>query len=143
MIFYQKLLVNPMFNTCPFWVSRLVYRYFCSKFEVFLNLNENSLCYKFAGQNPSFMKGAVNKRRRNFFGRFWHPPPPCRNFDPDLPNFYLMISCNIEIWDPPYPLKHFDIFYVHDYYIRYNLPSSHLQLEIYSFAPSFNPRRAT
>ena len=26
------------------------------------------------------------------------PPPPCRNFDPDLPNFYLLIPCNIKIW---------------------------------------------
>ena len=31
--------------------------------------------------------GAVHKRRRNFLGLFWYPPPPCRNFDPDLPNF--------------------------------------------------------
>ena len=29
--------------------------------------------------------GAVHKRRRNFFGRFWYSPPPCWNFDPDLP----------------------------------------------------------
>ena len=47
--------------------------------------------------------GAVHKRRRNFFGRFWYPPPPCRNFDPDLPNFYLLISCTIGIGDPPPP----------------------------------------
>ena len=31
------------------------------------------------------------------------PPPPCRNFDPDLPNFYLLISCNIGILDTPPP----------------------------------------
>ena len=37
------------------------------------------MCHQF---NP----GAVHKRRRNFFGRFWYPPPPCRNFYHDLPN---------------------------------------------------------
>ena len=37
--------------------------------------------------------GDIHKRRQNFFG-------PCRNFDPDLPNFYLLISCNIRIWGP-------------------------------------------
>ena len=47
--------------------------------------------------------GAVHKRRRKFFVRFWYPPPPCRNFDPDLTNFYLLISFNIEISDPPSP----------------------------------------
>ena len=30
-------------------------------------------------------------------------PPPCQDFDPDLPNFYLLISCNIGISDPPPP----------------------------------------
>ena len=55
--------------------------------------------------------GAVHKRRRNIFGHFWYPPPPCRNFDPDLPNFYLLISCNIGIWDPPPPLWYSDVFY--------------------------------
>ena len=29
----------------------------------------------------------------------------CRNFDPDLPSFYLRISCNIKISDP-HPPKH-------------------------------------
>ena len=43
------------------------------------------------------VQGAVFKRRRNFFGRFFFPPPPCWNFNPDLPNPYLLISCNIEI----------------------------------------------
>ena len=38
-------------------------------------------------------------------------PRPCRNFDPDLPNFYLLISCNIGISDPPTPLKYSDVFY--------------------------------
>ena len=47
--------------------------------------------------------GTIHKRRRNFFVRFWYPTPPCRNFDPDLPSFYLLISCNIGIWDPPPP----------------------------------------
>ena len=38
--------------------------------------------------------------------------PPCRNFDPDLPNFYLLISCNIGISDLPTPtLKYSDAFY--------------------------------
>ena len=55
--------------------------------------------------------GAVHKRRRNFFGRFRYPPPPCQNFDPDLPNFYFLISCNIGIWDHPPPLKYADVFY--------------------------------
>ena len=27
-------------------------------------------------------------------------PSPCRNFDPDLCKFYLLISWNIGIWDP-------------------------------------------
>ena len=39
------------------------------------------------------------------------PPPPCRNFDPDLPNFHLLISCNIGISDPPSPLKYSYVFY--------------------------------
>ena len=44
-------------------------------------------------------------------GIFWPfliPPPPCRNVDPDLPNFYLLILCNIRIWGP---LKFSDVFY--------------------------------
>ena len=52
--------------------------------------------------------GAVHKRCRNFLGHFWYPPPPCRNFKPNLPNPYLLISCNIEIWDP---LKYSNVFY--------------------------------
>ena len=52
---------------------------------------------------------AVHNRCRNCFGRFWYPPPPCRNFDPDLPNFYLLLSCNNEICDPPSPLKYSDV----------------------------------
>ena len=36
---------------------------------------------------------------------------PSRNFAPDLTNFYLLISCNIEISDPPPPLKYSDVFY--------------------------------
>ena len=47
----------------------------------------------------------VHKRHRNFFGCFWYPSPPCWKFDPDLPNFYLLISCNIRIWDDPSPLN--------------------------------------
>ena len=36
-----------------------------------------------------------------FSGSFFlYPPPPCRNFDPDLPNVYILISCNIQISDP-------------------------------------------
>ena len=46
-----------------------------------------------------------------FFWPFLIPPPPCRNFNPDLSNPYLLISCNIEIWDPPPSLKYSDIFY--------------------------------
>ena len=38
-------------------------------------------------------------------------PPTCRNFDPDLPNLYLLISCNIGILDPLLFLKYFDVFY--------------------------------
>ena len=53
----------------------------------------------------------VHKRCRNCFGHFWYPPPPCRNFDPDLPNVYLQISCNIEISDLPPTLKYSDVFY--------------------------------
>ena len=41
--------------------------------------------------------GAVHKRRRNFFAVVDTPPPPCQILDPDLPNFYLLISCNIII----------------------------------------------
>ena len=43
-----------------------------------------------------FVLGAVRKRRRNFLAFFVTPPPPCRNSDPDLTNFYLLISCNIQ-----------------------------------------------
>ena len=43
-----------------------------------------------------------------FFLPFLIPPPPCQNFDPDLPNFNLLISCNIRIWGP---LKFSDVFY--------------------------------
>ena len=38
-----------------------------------------------------------------FFGHFSYLPPPCQNFDPDLPNFYLLISFNNGIWDTPPP----------------------------------------
>ena len=58
----------------------------------------------------AFSTGAVHKRRQNYFGSSWYPPPPCRNFVPDLANFYLLISCNIDIWDP-LPLKCSDVFY--------------------------------
>ena len=44
--------------------------------------------------------GAIHKRRWIFLP-FLIFPPPCRNFDPDLPNFHLLISYNIGIWDPP------------------------------------------
>ena len=57
-----------------------------------------------------FNKGAVHKRRRNFVGRFWYPPSPSQNFDPDLPKFFLLISCNTRIWDAPPPLKTFRRF---------------------------------
>ena len=57
------------------------------------------------------LKGPSIKDVRIFWGHFWPPPPPCRNFDPDLPNFYLLISCNIKISDPPSPLKYSDVFY--------------------------------
>ena len=50
-------------------------------------------------------KGAVHKRRRNFLGHFLYPPPQCLNFNPDLPNPYLLIPCNIKILEPPPPLK--------------------------------------
>ena len=43
---------------------------------------------------------AVHKIRQNLFGHFWYPPSQCRNFDPELTNSYLLISCNIGIWDP-------------------------------------------
>ena len=60
-----------------------------------------------------YLLGAVHKRRQNFLGHFWYPPPPCWNFNPDLPNPYLQISCNFEIWDPPSPPppKISDVFY--------------------------------
>ena len=47
--------------------------------------------------------GAIYKRPWNIFGLFWYPLPPYQNFDPDLPNFYFLISCNIRIWDTPHP----------------------------------------
>ena len=57
-------------------------------------------------------KGPFIKDVGNFFGRFWYPPSPCRNFDPDLPNFFLLISCNIGIWDAPSPpLKTFRLLW--------------------------------
>ena len=49
----------------------------------------------------TWQKGLSIKDIGIFFGHFWYPPPPCRNSNPDLPNFYLLISFNIEIWDPP------------------------------------------
>ena len=51
-----------------------------------------------AGQGPS-IKDVGN------LAVFDTPIPPCRNFDPDLSNFYLLISCNIGIQDPysPFP----------------------------------------
>ena len=61
--------------------------------------------------NVQIPLGAIHKRRRYLFGRFWYPPPPCQNFDPDFPNFYLLISCNIGIWDTPSPLEYSDFFY--------------------------------
>ena len=36
--------------------------------------------------NDPIILGAIHKRRQNFLGRFLYPPPPCRNFDPDLQN---------------------------------------------------------
>ena len=44
------------------------------------------------------------------FWPFLIPPPPCRNSDPNLPNFYLLIYCNIGISVPPLPLKYSDVF---------------------------------
>ena len=59
------------------------------------------------------LQGAVHKRCRNFLAVFDTPLPhaPCRNFDPDLPNSYLLISCNIRISNP-LPLKYSDFFCV-------------------------------
>ena len=63
---------------------------------------------------------AVHKRRQISFWPFLNLNPPCRNFHADLPNFYLLISCNIGIsdplppkiiqrllWMPPYVLEFF------------------------------------
>ena len=48
-----------------------------------------------------FYSVAVHKRGRNFLNVFdTSLPSPCRNFEPDLPNFYLIIFCNIRISDP-------------------------------------------
>ena len=47
-----------------------------------------SVCYLLFWSNSqlqSYHIGAVNRRRWKFFGRFLYPPPPCQNFDPDLP----------------------------------------------------------
>ena len=58
--------------------------------------------------------GAVHKRRWNFLGHFLIPSPPCRNFNPNLPNPYLLISCNIfatSKFETPLPLKYSDVFY--------------------------------
>ena len=48
-----------------------------------------------------FAEGAVHKRRRNSIGHLWYPPPPCRNFDPDLSNFLQHRN-----FRPPFPLKY-------------------------------------
>ena len=40
------------------------------------------------------------EKTSDFFWPFLIPPPPCWKFDPDLPNFYLLVSCNIGISDP-------------------------------------------
>ena len=55
--------------------------------------------------------GAVHIGRRIFFGRFWYSSPPFRNFDPDSLSFYLLISCNIGIWDSPPLLKYSNVVY--------------------------------
>ena len=62
--------------------------------------SNDSTMEPFINDVPIFL-GAVHKRCQNFFGHFWYPPPPCRNFSPDLPNHYLVISCNIANWNPP------------------------------------------
>ena len=49
------------------------------------------------------------KNVRIFLVIFLYPPPPCRHFNHDFPNPYLLISCNIKIWDHPSPLKYSDI----------------------------------
>ena len=46
-----------------------------------------------------------------FLAVVFDPPLPCWIFYPDLPNFYLLISFNIGIWDAPPPIKYFDVFY--------------------------------
>ena len=54
-----------------------------------------------------------------FFAFVCPPPPPVQigwnrcmlKFWSDLPNFYLLISCNIGIWDPLPTQKYSDIFY--------------------------------
>ena len=51
--------------------------------------------------------GIVHKRRRIFLAIF-DTPPPCRNFSPNLSN--LLISFNIEIWDP-FPLECPNVLY--------------------------------
>ena len=72
--------------------------------------------------------GAIHKRHRNFLAVYlWYPPPPCRNFDPDLPNFFLLISCNIRISEP-LPLKYSNVFY--------GWPPCKAQLRHIKFKPS-------
>ena len=61
-------------------------------------------------QNLFYFLEAVHKRRLNFLA-FFDTPSPRWNFDPDLLNFYLLIFCNIGIWEPPTPLKYSDVFY--------------------------------
>ena len=64
------------------------------------------------GQRQLSSIGAVHKRRWNFLAIFDTPLPHVEisTLIYLTPTFYI-ISCNIEIWDPPPRLKYFDVFY--------------------------------
>ena len=76
-----------------------------------INENDNLfICQTWLLRN--WRKKAIMGPSKNIFGRFGYPHnSPSWIFDPDLPNFYLPLSCNIRIRDPllglPLPQKIF------------------------------------
>ena len=104
-----------------------------SRFPAFSQLCKKNptLCFNFycffflelvaARQGPSIKDVDV-------FWPFLIPPSPCRNFNLDLPNLYLLLSCNIEIW-ALLPLKYSDVFY------GWTLRLMHKYLQVHATEP--------
>ena len=75
--------------------------------------------------------GVVHKRGRIFLAVFDTPLTPCRNFDPDIPDFYLLKSNFLQHLNlrPPSRIKYSDLFFgwpsiaLQDF-VRKTLPSA-------------------